>query len=231
MGAQIALSLALGGVSVALWGRGSESLSSARKRIDANLRFVFEAGIAPAASYDEISGRIFTTEDMAKAVQGAGFVIEAVVEKLDIKQKVLSATHFWLGSVFQTRGDLDQGLRHFQTHLAIASQMSLATTAGPNVSWQIERAQGHANVGNVLEQQGKLEEALRQYETSIAAKEEALASKPSDLDLLMDLSENMTGKTICVLSDSCAAPVVSGIKKFRGEFEAYLAGKREPVMA
>ena len=54
--------------------------------------------------------------------------------------------------------------------------------------------------------------------------------KTKDLDLLLDLSENMTGKTICVLSDSCAAPVVSGIKKFRGEFEAYLAGKRTPVM-
>jgi NADH-quinone oxidoreductase subunit F len=52
-----------------------------------------------------------------------------------------------------------------------------------------------------------------------------------DLDLLLDLSENMTGKTICVLSDSCAAPVVSGIKKFRGEFEAYIAGKRKPVAA
>ncbi len=54
--------------------------------------------------------------------------------------------------------------------------------------------------------------------------------KSTDLDLLLDLSENMTGKTICVLSDSCAAPVVSGIKKFRGEFEEYLAGRRTPVM-
>ena len=45
----------------------------------------------------------------------------------------------------------------------------------------------------------------------------------------LDLSENMTGKTICVLSDSCAAPIVSGIKKFRGEFEAYLAGNRSLV--
>src|SRR5258708_144863 len=54
--------------------------------------------------------------------------------------------------------------------------------------------------------------------------------KTKDLDLLLDLSENMTGKTICVLSDSCAAPIVSGIKKFRGEFEAYLAGKRQPMM-
>jgi len=56
------------------------------------------------------------------------------------------------------------------------------------------------------------------------------AGQAEDLDLLLDLSENMTGKTICVLSDSCAAPIVSGIKKFRGEFEAYLAGKRQPVM-
>src|SRR5438093_1406538 len=54
--------------------------------------------------------------------------------------------------------------------------------------------------------------------------------KAADLDLLLDLAENMTGKTICVLSDSCAAPVVSGIKKFRAEFEAYLAGKRAPVL-
>jgi len=52
-----------------------------------------------------------------------------------------------------------------------------------------------------------------------------------DLDLLMDLADNMTGKTICVLSDSCAAPVVSGIQKFRGEFEAYLSRRRAPAVA
>jgi NADH-quinone oxidoreductase subunit F len=55
--------------------------------------------------------------------------------------------------------------------------------------------------------------------------------KPEDLDLLLDLSENMTGKTICVLSDSCAAPVVSGIQKFRPEFEAYISRARKPVLA
>ncbi len=52
-----------------------------------------------------------------------------------------------------------------------------------------------------------------------------------DLDLLLDLSENMTGKTICVLSDSCAAPVVSGIKKFRSEFEDYITGRRRAMVA
>jgi NADH-quinone oxidoreductase subunit F len=55
--------------------------------------------------------------------------------------------------------------------------------------------------------------------------------KPADLDLLLDLADNMTGKTICVLSDSCAAPVVSGIRKFRGEFEDYLSGKTKPRVA
>ncbi len=55
--------------------------------------------------------------------------------------------------------------------------------------------------------------------------------KQADLDLLLDLADQMTGKTICVLSDSCAAPVVSGIRKFRDEFDAYLSGARGPVLA
>ena len=52
-----------------------------------------------------------------------------------------------------------------------------------------------------------------------------------DLDLLLDLADQMTGKTICVLSDSCAAPVVSGIKKFRGEFDKYIASGRRMATA
>ena len=55
--------------------------------------------------------------------------------------------------------------------------------------------------------------------------------KEEDLQLLLDLSESMTGKTICVLSDSCAAPIVSGIQKFRGEFDAYIQGARRPTLA
>jgi NADH-quinone oxidoreductase subunit F len=55
--------------------------------------------------------------------------------------------------------------------------------------------------------------------------------KESDIELLLSLSENMTGKTICVLSDSCAAPIVSGIQKFRPEFDAYLSGARQPALA
>jgi NADH-quinone oxidoreductase subunit F len=47
-----------------------------------------------------------------------------------------------------------------------------------------------------------------------------------DLDTLLEIGENMTGKTICVLSDSCATPVSSGIKKFRADFEALIKKKK-----
>ncbi|MGE0160652.1 MAG: NADH-quinone oxidoreductase subunit NuoF [Gemmatimonadales bacterium] len=44
--------------------------------------------------------------------------------------------------------------------------------------------------------------------------------REEDLNTLMDMTQQMVGTTICVLSDSVAAPVQSAIKKFRGEFLA-----------
>jgi len=43
-----------------------------------------------------------------------------------------------------------------------------------------------------------------------------------DLDTLMEVTEQMTGTTICVLSDSVAAPVQSSIRKFRDEYLALI---------
>ena len=43
-----------------------------------------------------------------------------------------------------------------------------------------------------------------------------------DLDTLVELSEQMTGTTICVLSDSAAAPVISSIEKFREDYLALM---------
>jgi NADH-quinone oxidoreductase subunit F len=45
----------------------------------------------------------------------------------------------------------------------------------------------------------------------------------------MEIGEQMTAKTICVLSDSCAAPVMSAIKKFRGDFEKLIPKKQATV--
>jgi len=46
-----------------------------------------------------------------------------------------------------------------------------------------------------------------------------------DLDTLLEIADNMTWKTICVLSDSCATPVVSGLKKFKSDFESLIKKK------
>ena len=47
--------------------------------------------------------------------------------------------------------------------------------------------------------------------------------KKTDLDLLLQVSNQMgNGMTICVFSDAAIAPVISGITKFRAEFEAYV---------
>ena len=50
-----------------------------------------------------------------------------------------------------------------------------------------------------------------------------------DLDTLVSIADGMTGKTICVLSDSCATPVISGLRKFRHEFEAKIVANRSLV--
>lgn len=46
--------------------------------------------------------------------------------------------------------------------------------------------------------------------------------KPEDLDLLVDVSNNIGGRTICALGDAAATPVKSFIKHFRDEFEYHI---------
>ncbi len=46
--------------------------------------------------------------------------------------------------------------------------------------------------------------------------------RAQDLDTLIELGEQMTGTTICVLSDSAAAPVISSIEKFRDDYLALI---------
>ena len=60
------------------------------------------------------------------------------------------------------------------------------------------------------------------WTTKIVERIAAGEGSTEDLDTLLSIADNMTGKTICVLSDSCATPVVSGINKFRSEFEALI---------
>lgn len=50
-----------------------------------------------------------------------------------------------------------------------------------------------------------------------------------DLDLLTDVSNNISGRTICALGDAAATPVLSFIKHFRPEFEYYIRHGRSMV--
>lgn len=47
-----------------------------------------------------------------------------------------------------------------------------------------------------------------------------------DLDLLQEICNNMTGRTICVLADALAMPVLSYVKKFPDEFKEYFQKKQ-----
>ncbi|MDO4258029.1 MAG: NADH-quinone oxidoreductase subunit NuoF [Actinomycetaceae bacterium] len=46
--------------------------------------------------------------------------------------------------------------------------------------------------------------------------------RPGDVDLLDEIAKNIFGRSFCALGDAAATPIMSGIKKFREEFEAGL---------
>ena len=50
--------------------------------------------------------------------------------------------------------------------------------------------------------------------------------RPEDLDLLLDLCENIAGRTICALGEAAAWPVQGFLKHFRSEFEYHIEHKR-----
>ena len=52
--------------------------------------------------------------------------------------------------------------------------------------------------------------------------------RAEDLDLLLDLADNMEGRTVCALADGACWPLVSIVQKFRAEF---LAKIRSPARA
>lgn len=63
----------------------------------------------------------------------------------------------------------------------------------------------------------------------VLARIERGGGRREDLDLLLDVCDNMTGKTICVLSDAAALPVSSYLRYFRDEFEAHVRERRCPL--
>lgn len=52
--------------------------------------------------------------------------------------------------------------------------------------------------------------------------------RESDLALLLEIADNINGKTLCALGDAAAGPVISFVKKFRADFEAHIRGGKCP---
>jgi len=52
------------------------------------------------------------------------------------------------------------------------------------------------------------------------------AGEVKDIDNVQYLAENMMGRTFCPLGDAAAMPILGFVKKFRKEFEEYIAGQR-----
>jgi NADH-quinone oxidoreductase subunit F len=52
--------------------------------------------------------------------------------------------------------------------------------------------------------------------------------REQDLPLLLDIADNINGKTLCALGDAAAGPVSSFVKKFKADFEAHIRGGKCP---
>ncbi|SFU14712.1 3-hydroxybutyryl-CoA dehydrogenase [Pseudovibrio denitrificans] len=89
MGTHIAFSLALGGAEVAVWDRPEADLADSAKRAEQAFDFVVSEGLAKAENKEAVLKRISFTNDMKEAAGPAGFIIEAVLEDIGIKQAVL----------------------------------------------------------------------------------------------------------------------------------------------
>jgi len=57
---------------------------------------------------------------------------------------------------------------------------------------------------------------------------EAGGGKPDDVELLLDLCDNMMGRTICPLADAAVMPAQSFVWKFRDEFDRHIRERRCP---
>ena len=51
--------------------------------------------------------------------------------------------------------------------------------------------------------------------------------RPDDAQLLLDLCDNIEGKSFCPLGDAAAWPIQSAVKRFPEDFEKRLTGKRK----
>jgi len=86
MGHTIALSAAWAGFETKVWGVGEDDVRKAEAGVAEKLERLARHGVLTAEEAEEARRRVRFTTELEEAVGGATFVIEAVPERLDLKQ-------------------------------------------------------------------------------------------------------------------------------------------------
>ena len=88
MGAGMGICFARAGYDVILYDIQQEQLDLALRRIDNSLAVLLREGIITAEKAKEAKARVDTTLDLAEALNGTQFVLEAAPERLDLKHRL-----------------------------------------------------------------------------------------------------------------------------------------------
>lgn len=88
MGHSIALSAALSGFEVTVWGTGEEDIARARQGIADKMKVLLSNEIFLDEEYDSIAERIRYSLSIEECVSGRTFIIEAIPENLAMKQEM-----------------------------------------------------------------------------------------------------------------------------------------------
>jgi NADH-quinone oxidoreductase subunit F len=95
------------------------------------------------------------------------------------------------------------------------------TTCMVRAAWNIARFYAHESCG----QCSPCREGCHWMEKIFHRVEQGEGRK-EDLDLILNISGNIMGNTICPFGDAAAMPAGAFIRKFRDEFEAHISAKR-----
>ena len=95
------------------------------------------------------------------------------------------------------------------------------STCMVQAAWNVARFYAHESCGQCTpcrEGCHWMEKIFRRIESGEGEK--------GDLDLVLNISGNITGNTICPFGDAAAWPAAAFIKKYRAEFEAHITQKK-----
>ncbi|GAA4020381.1 NADH-quinone oxidoreductase subunit NuoF [Deinococcus rubellus] len=93
-----------------------------------------------------------------------------------------------------------------------------------DATWNIVRFYAHESCGKCTPcREGIGSWMVRMYEKQVRGQ-----GQPGDVQLILDMCDNIGGRSFCALADACLSSVMSSIKLFRDEYDA-LANTGKPI--